>query len=52
MPKLELELEILNGEDVTDDVVAQCATLFSKHYAIWGRESQSMADGTIRTGKS
>jgi hypothetical protein len=52
MPKIELEYDILNGEDVTDDVVAQCAALFSGHYAIWGREAERVSGGKVRAGKS
>ena len=52
MPKIELELEILNGDDVTDDIVAQYAALFSDHYAIWGREAEIKSDRKVRAGRT
>jgi hypothetical protein len=47
MSKMEFSIEILQGKDVTDEVVAQCATLFSNHYAVWSTEAERLSGGKL-----
>jgi len=47
-----LEIRIFNGADVSDEIVAECSSLFSGHYATWGSEAEVSSNGKLRAGKS
>ena len=50
MSKVEYNLEVLPLEDVSDNVIAQCAALFSNHYAIWGKAAEKSSGGKLVEG--
>lgn len=52
MPKFEHAIEIMSGEDADDEVIKQCATLFSDHYATWGAEAERTSSGRCVKGIS
>jgi hypothetical protein len=51
MSKVGYNLEVLPLEDVTDDLVTQCASLFNNHYAIWGKSAETASGGKLVEGK-
>jgi hypothetical protein len=47
-----LSLEIIPGEEVSTAVLAECATLFSQHYATWNTEAEKISQGKLAAGES
>ena len=43
-------LQIIRGEEVSDAVLAECATLFSHHYATWNTEAENISQGKLAAG--
>lgn len=43
-------LQIIRGEEVSDTVLAECATLFSHHYATWNIEAEKISQGKLTAG--
>lgn len=51
MPKFEYSVELLSGADVNDDLVKQCAVLFSNYYATWDPEAERTSGGKLIKGR-
>lgn len=43
-------LQIIRGEEVSDAILAECATLFSDHYATWNTEAEKISRGKLTAG--
>jgi hypothetical protein len=43
-------LQIIPGEEVSDAVLTECATLFSHHYATWNTEAEKISQGKLTAG--
>lgn len=52
MPKFKYSVELLGGADIDDDLVKQCAALFSNHYAKWDAEADRISGGRLVNGGS
>jgi hypothetical protein len=44
-------LQIIRGEEVSDAILAECATLFSHHYATWNTEADKISQGKLTAGR-
>ena len=42
--------QVLPGEAITDDILRQCAALFSNHYAVWNPKAEKASDGKLVQG--
>jgi hypothetical protein len=43
-------LQIIRGEEITDAILVECATLFSHHYATWNPEAEKLSKGKLIAG--
>ena len=39
------QIEIFQGDEITEDVVSQAAELFSSHYGVWGKSCTAAEPG-------
>jgi hypothetical protein len=47
---MEFALQIIRAEEVSDAVLAECAALFSHHYATWNTEAEKNSQGKLTAG--